>query len=190
MSKTAGLFITLLIASVAFADIIQSGDGGTAFATGMSVEKCKEPNVSAVFICSGNVVKVISINFDEGIVFYKPDGKVVYCPEAAPADMGAECVQLLGPNLCSPNSVCPPANGSNVVEQPFVPSVNQTPQQPSGNQGTEPSPANNTEAEQSKEEQKKGIGEDIYVYGIIVIGMVIIAFLNYVYFKTRGTGTS
>jgi len=189
MTKTVVILFILLIAAIGFSAYWQSGDAGAAFATDLSIQKCKDPNVSAVFICSGNVVKVISSNFDEGIVFYKPEGRVVYCLEVNPTDMGAECVQLLGPNLCSPNSVCPPQNGSNVITQPVQPEANQTPVSPSNVNQDNGTPLNDSSSGTPKDE-KTGIGSDIYVYGIIVVGMIVIAMLNYIYFKTRGTGTN
>jgi len=194
MAKIAGIFLVLLVASIAFADYIQSGDGGAAFATDLSITKCKDPNISAVFVCSGSVVKVISKNAEEGMSFYKPDGSVVYCPDVPPTDMGAECVQLLGPNLCPSKSVCPPTNGTNVVEQPIPPGMNESNTSlPAPVRGNE-TPANQTANETSKEEPKiepSGAKlSDYYIYGILVAGMVVIAILNYVYFKTRGTGTN
>jgi len=193
MAKLAGLFLVLLVASIAFADYIQSGDGGAAFAADLSIQKCKDQNVSAVFICSGSVVKVISKNADEGMTFYKPDGSVVYCPDVLPTDMGAECVQLLGPNLCPSKSVCPSTNGTNVVQQPIPPGMNETAPLPApvrGNETPANQTANGTTQEEPKIEPSGTKASDFYIYGVIVVGMVVIAFLNYVYFKTRGTGTS
>ncbi|MBI5046228.1 hypothetical protein HZC07_00665 [Candidatus Micrarchaeota archaeon] len=57
-------------------------------------------NVQSVYLCSGNVVKAIYVPAN-GSTFYKPDGAIVQCPDSAPTNMGAECVQLSLPNFCS-----------------------------------------------------------------------------------------
>jgi len=96
------IVIFLMMLNVSFAVIIESGDAGEEFSLDMAELKCQE-GADAVYVCLGNVVKAVSPN---GSTFYKPDGKVVYCPDVAPSEMGAECVQMLVPNYCPEESRC------------------------------------------------------------------------------------
>ena len=78
----------------------------TSFAQNKSAGMCNTSNVQAVYVCIGNVVRVVSSVPGAGSTFYKPDGEVVQCPVAAPTQIGASCVQLLMPNFCPTQSVC------------------------------------------------------------------------------------
>ena len=100
------VFLLFLMVAVSSAAILQSGDGGVQFAKDTSAEKCTEPNVEAVYICNGNVVRVVSSLLGGGSTFYKPDGRVVECPVVAPTNMGAECMQMMVPNYCPDEEVC------------------------------------------------------------------------------------
>jgi hypothetical protein len=125
--RWAGYLSLLLMLSVSFAAVIESGDNGAAFVNETSAAKCQEPNVQAVYKCLGNVVRVVSSIPGEGSTFYKPDGRVVYCPVVAPKDMGlqgGECMSLMTPNYCPTQAEC----GAAPVPQVF-PGQNDTPEQ-------------------------------------------------------------
>jgi len=116
MGGMRGLFIVLLLLSASFAGLVlESGDGGTQFASDTSQAKCQEENVQAVYLCLGNVVRVVSSVPGEGSTFYKPDGKVVQCPVVSAPQMGAECLQMMMPNYCPTQAEC----GSAPVPQVF-----------------------------------------------------------------------
>ncbi len=100
------LAIVLMFFSVSNATILTSGDGGEEWAENLSEEKCREEGVSSVYICNGNVVKVIHSAESEGSTFYKPEGKVIDCPLVPPSEMGAECIQMTMPNFCPSDSIC------------------------------------------------------------------------------------
>ena len=78
----------------------------TSFAQSKSAQMCNSANVQAVYVCIGNVVRVVSSVPGAGSTFYKPDGEVVQCPVATPTQIGASCVQLLMPNFCPAQGVC------------------------------------------------------------------------------------
>lgn len=96
----------ILLSSTAFAAIITSGDAGKGWAEELAQEKCGGENVGAVYLCLGNVVKVVSTVPGAGSTFYEPDGNVAHCPLVAPSEMGAECVQMTMPNYCPGEVVC------------------------------------------------------------------------------------
>lgn len=101
------LFMVLLVVSSSVsAAILTSGDAGEEWAINISAEKCSEQRVDSVYICLGNVVKVVSTETGAGSTFYKPDGKIVSCPIVAAPQLGAECIQLTMPNYCPGVSVC------------------------------------------------------------------------------------
>lgn len=106
MGGMRGIAIVLLMLTASFAFVIESGDGGREFLSNMSAQKCAEENVQAVYECLGNVVRVVSSLSGEGSTFYKPDGRVIECPVVAPSDMGAECLQMMGPNYCPTEAEC------------------------------------------------------------------------------------
>ncbi|MFN7991802.1 MAG: hypothetical protein U0R44_06635 [Candidatus Micrarchaeia archaeon] len=119
------LFVLLMaLASVSFAELIQSGDNGASFANATAAAKCREPDVQAVYKCLGNIVRVVSSVPGEGSTFYKPEGKVVRCPVVQPTQMGAECLQMLTPNYCPVQAEC----GAAPVPQVF-PGQNDTAEQ-------------------------------------------------------------
>ncbi|MBI5228450.1 hypothetical protein HY988_07705 [Candidatus Micrarchaeota archaeon] len=107
MKTIIGLMF-LLIISASFAQIIetQPGDNGKQFASDTSAAKCKDTNAKAVYVCYGNVVKVVWKDSAQGSTFYKPDGQVVNCPPGTPAQMGAQCLQMMTPNYCPGSSQC------------------------------------------------------------------------------------
>lgn len=119
-----GIFILLIMLSVSFAYVVESGDGGKEFAEQTAAAKCGEENVQAVYLCTGNVVRVVSSLSGVGSTFYKPDGKVVHCPVVPPSDLGAECLQLMMPNYCQIEAEC----GESPAPQVF-PGQNDTPEQ-------------------------------------------------------------
>lgn len=116
--------LIVLMLSVSFATIIESGDNGAAFVENTAAAKCQEQNVQAVYKCLGNIVRVVSDVPGEGSTFYKPDGKVIRCPVVAPSEMGAECLQLMTPNYCPTQAEC----GQAPVPQVF-PGQNDTAEQ-------------------------------------------------------------
>lgn len=122
LRSIAAFFI--LISALSFAEIIQSGDNGAQFVDETAAAKCQEPDVQAVYKCLGNIVRVVSSVPGQGSTFYKPDGRVVYCPIVEPTDMGGECLQLMHPNFCPLQAEC----GAAPVPQIF-PGQNDTPEQ-------------------------------------------------------------
>jgi hypothetical protein len=103
---------------------MESGDNGAVFVNETAAAKCQEPNVQAVYKCLGNVVRVVSTLPGEGSTFYKPEGKVVHCPVVPPAEMGAECIQMMTPNFCPVQAEC----GVSPAPEVF-PGQNDTPEQ-------------------------------------------------------------
>jgi hypothetical protein len=196
MEKIIATFLSIIIFSaVGFAVIIESGDGGTAFAASLSVEKCKERNVSAVYVCTGNVVRVDSAVAGEGSIYYKPDGRVVYCPDVSAAEMGAECAQYaMHPNTCSKNNVC-----DSTAVGPVLPTNdtagtststqnNTTTKKPTGGAGIpDIEPNMDVPDRVDPPESEGGISQEVFIFAIIVVGMIAVALINYVYFKTKGT---
>ena len=175
---------------------VQSGDTGAGFAANVSLAKCGESNVSGVYICTGNVVKVVSSLTGGGSTFYRPDGMVVNCPVVAPSQRTGECVQLTSPNLCGNVSVCKAqqAPQTNASQQPAPqppktqPAGNETaqPSQPQVNQPQPQAPAGNVTTIIT---QRKTVVPDqsgILVLVILVIGMFGLAALHYMYRKTSG----
>lgn len=122
--RWAGFVCILLALSISFGYILEFGDGGKAFANQTASEKCNEEDVQSVYICLGNVVRVVSSLPGNGSTFYKPDGKVVGCPVVAPSQMGAECLQMMMPNYCANETKC----GEAIPPQVF-PGQNDTPEQ-------------------------------------------------------------
>jgi hypothetical protein len=122
MNKVA-MFALLLLAVPSFAIIIESGDNGEQFAQDTIATKCNQENVQAVYHCFGNIVKVVSSLEGQGSTFYKPDGNVVHCPVVAPAELGAECLQMMAPNYCPPDAEC------GASPEQIFPGQNGTPEQ-------------------------------------------------------------
>ncbi len=106
MNGWAAVVMLLVLAMPAQAIILESGDGGAEFAAKLSVEKCREDGTKEVYICTGNAVKVISSVEGKGSTFYKPDGRVISCPDVAPTEMGGECIQMFTPNYCPEEPLC------------------------------------------------------------------------------------
>jgi hypothetical protein len=104
-AKESFILLLLLASSFAAETVILTGQENTSqFAIDTSAAKCAEGGVAAVYTCSGNAVKAVLQ--DGGSVFYKPDGRVVSCPDVAPSQMGAECMYLLTPNYCTKQVEC------------------------------------------------------------------------------------
>lgn len=124
--KRAGFlaFLLLLISSFAAPPISQSGDNGEQFAKDTAEAKCLEQDVQAVYHCLGNIIRVVSSIEGQGSTFYKPDGRVIRCPVVPPTEMGAECLQMMGPNYCPTQAEC----GNAPAPQVF-PGQNDTPEQ-------------------------------------------------------------
>jgi hypothetical protein len=111
------VLISLFMLCLSFAMVtIPFGDNGASFAANTSAAMCNSSDVQAVYTCIGNVVRVVSSVPGEGNTFYKPDGRVVACPIAAPTKIGGECVQLLMPNFCGVETVC---GNSTAIPQVF-----------------------------------------------------------------------
>jgi hypothetical protein len=91
----------------------------------MSARQCKADGVQAVYVCNGNVVRVVSSIPGEGSTFYKPDGRVISCPAAVPSQIGGECMQLLMPNFCPAGSRC----GNSTAAQQAFPGQNDSAEQ-------------------------------------------------------------
>lgn len=144
------LLALILLLSLSFAAIVQSGDAGKQFANDTATAKCGGPNVAAVYICNGNVVRVVSSLPGAGSTFYKPDGKVVTCPVVAPTMMGAECVQLMLPNFCPQTEVCGESNVTTI----FPGNNNQTPVVP-------PEPEKNETNESAQNQTSGGQNETV-----------------------------
>ncbi len=70
------------------------------WAANLSAEKCKDVGTQAVYICNGDVVKVVWNNSSKGSTFYRPDGMIVDCPSVSAPQMGALCLQMFLPNFC------------------------------------------------------------------------------------------
>ncbi|VVC02908.1 Uncharacterised protein [Candidatus Bilamarchaeum dharawalense] len=125
--------LLVLMLSLSSAAIWESGDAGKAFAKNTATAMCNEPDVAAVYICNGNVVRVVSSLLGAGSTFYKPDGRVVKCPVVAPTAMGAECLQMMTPNYCPQEEKCGDSNVTDIFPgqndtQPEEPVV--TPSEP------------------------------------------------------------
>lgn len=104
--------------------VAESGDAGARFVNVTAEEMCHAPDVQAVYKCLGNVVRVVSSVPGEGSTFYKPEGKMIYCPVVEPTDMGAECLQMMTPNYCPVEAEC----GASPAPEVF-PGQNDTPEQ-------------------------------------------------------------
>lgn len=119
------VFLLVLVLSLSFAVVVESGDAGKEFAKNTTIKMCSEPDTAAVYLCNGNVVRVVSSTPGAGSTFYKPDGRVVKCPEVAAPAMGAECLQLMMPNYCPQKEECGESNVTTVfpgndLEPPVV----------------------------------------------------------------------
>lgn len=97
--KAVGIFALFVLLSLSSAVIIESS-GISKFVNDTVTEKCTEPGIKAIYLCSGDVVKVISNVSEEGSTFHRPDGKNVTCLGVSPSQMGGECMQLMVPNYC------------------------------------------------------------------------------------------
>ncbi|MBD3210910.1 hypothetical protein GF318_06030 [Candidatus Micrarchaeota archaeon] len=166
------VFLAILLAfSVSCAAVIESGDNGLQFAEDTSQALCQEENVSAVYICNGNVVRADSAVSGEGSTFYRPDGSLVHCPDVAPPEMGAQCLQMMIPNFCPQESVCgetPPREFPGQEEvQEEAEQENQTEQIPEyaaeEEETAEPQPEPEEYAPPVVEENDVVTGEDIPV---------------------------
>jgi hypothetical protein len=174
MKKILVLLLSLVVlAQIGFAAVVESGDNGVQFASEVSREKCALAQTQTVYICKGNVVKVVSS--DQVSTFYKPDGRIVTCPKgASPAQMGAECVQLQMPNICPNESVCgqsaqtnfPGQNTSSTVyngEGEVVNTTNSTP--PPINNTVEPTirptVTNNQPVVNTNNQENQNVNEEI-----------------------------
>ncbi|NYZ74355.1 hypothetical protein H0O00_04385 [Candidatus Micrarchaeota archaeon] len=103
--KAAGIIILLLMLSLSSAVLIESA-GMSGFANDTVTAKCLEPDVKEIYLCSGDVVKTVSAVPGTGSTFLRPDGKNITCPDVAPSQMGAECMQLMVPNYCQLQMDC------------------------------------------------------------------------------------
>jgi hypothetical protein len=128
MGWARGGLILLLLLSASFAAVVEAGnwaptESASSNASASAVARCG-PDVQAVYLCSGDVVKAVS---SDGSTFYKTDGSTVSCPNAAPTQIGAECVQLLMPNYCPTPVPCGTVqNQSAPVSAPGTAAANAT----------------------------------------------------------------
>jgi hypothetical protein len=185
------LSVILGLAALCNATIIESGDAGASFAANTSLAKCNEANVAGVYMCTGNVVNVVSSLPGAGSTFYKPDGRVISCPVVAPSQRTGECVQLTSPNICGNVSVCkaqaPETNASQPEPQPAP-----QPQPPKQNTTIQPSqpqpsaPAGNRTTIVTQKKIEAPAGSDLLVLGILVVGMIGLGILHYMYTKRGG----
>jgi len=187
MEKLIGTLLSILLfTTIGYAVIIESGNGGSAFATDMSVNMCKQQNVSAVLLCTGNVVKVVSSIEGEGFTIYKPDGRIVPCPDVDPSDMGAECTQYaMQPNICMNASVCAAADSTTNQTSKTNQSSTQNQSKPSA--GAPDITVNMSLPELEDSPEQGPIGQEAFIFGVIIVGMIAVALINYVYFKSKGT---
>ncbi len=169
---------------------VQSGDNGAGFAANVSLVQCGQGNVSAVYICSGNVVEAVSSVAGAGSTFYRPDGMVINCPVVALSQRSAECAQLSVPNICGNKSVCkaqqtPVTNTSQAAPRPVQPPENVT-NQPQANQSqvSQPAPLANVTTIVTKRTIQAPDQSGIIVLVILVVGMFGLAALHYMYKKT------
>jgi len=149
------LFVLLMLAGLQFA-LIMSGDAGEEWAKEKASGLCNDSEVAAVYICLGNTVSAIWKDESRGTTFYEPEGNVVDCPPGTPAEMGAECMQLMMPNYCTTdNNVCgdtePEEFPGGETEGELI--YNGTPEEP-GETPKEPEPAE-PETEDATEPEKK-----------------------------------
>lgn len=86
--------------------LVVSGDAGASFAKNKSAEMCPSPLVAEVYICYGNVVKVVWADAERGATFYVPDGRVINCPVVEAGKATAECIQFSIPNYCTQRVEC------------------------------------------------------------------------------------
>ncbi len=198
-----GILTIMLLVPLGFSAIIESGDNGVQFANETSAAKCLDENVDAVYICFGNNVKVVSSVEGEGSTFYKPEGKIVECPDVAPTDMGAECIQMLQPNYCPNESVCgespqqvfPGQNNSlepvPVVDEPAVePEVQPVPE-PVDNRPARPEPVRNPP---NREVIPAAVENDYdtafidLIWIIVVLGLASLAVLFFAFKKSLTEG--
>lgn len=127
------LGILLFILPVSGVYVVQS-DNSSEFANSTASAKCNEEDTQAVYICSGNVVRVVS--YAGTSTFYRPGGSVVHCSSPSTS---AECFQMLTPNYCQNQVEC--GNETYVSppeEEEAVPTEQPTPPPP-------PPPATATE---------------------------------------------
>lgn len=182
----ATILSLLLFSAIGYSAIWESGDGGAAFAADISVKKCKEANVAEVHICNGNVVEVVSSTPGEGSTFFKPDGRIVYCPNISATEMGAECVQLFHPNFCDPKSVCKPPAKNETGTIPTTTQGNKT-KKTTGVGIPDIEPNMSVPERQTPPESEGGIKQEVFIFAVIIVGMIAVALINYIYFKTKGT---
>lgn len=177
--------VILLTVPLGYAAIIESGTDGGEFAAEVAHDMCSDPNVVGVYVCTGNVVKVTSLENGSGVVFYKPSGVVIPCV-GEPKDMGAECVQLLHPNFCPVESVCTPP--PDLEEKTVLPSQEE---EKSGNGlsvGIPDIEPNMSVPERIEPSDEGGaLSQEVFIFAVIVVGMIAVALINYVYFKSKGT---
>jgi len=95
------LMLAGVLSAVIEGPIRTSGDAGEAWSKVKADEMCSNSDVAAVYICLGNTVSVLWKDESKGTTFYEPEGNVVNCPPGTPAEMGAECMQLMMPNYCT-----------------------------------------------------------------------------------------
>ncbi len=189
------LFLFIITASFASITYVTPGDGGKQFAMDTSSAKCQDSTTQAVYVCNGNVVKVVWKDSTKGSTFYVPDGRVINCPPGTPAQMGAVCLQYTVPNYCPSKSACGNStpqifpgqqnvtqqpNNTVVVTPPPAPTPQPTPVvQPTPTPVQSPPPPNNTMVQTNPTypgNVDSGFNNLIIVLIIIAVVAVIVLF--------------
>ncbi|MFH1394008.1 MAG: hypothetical protein ABII71_00300 [Candidatus Micrarchaeota archaeon] len=202
MRAFAFFMFLVLLSSAAFAAILTSGDGGAEWAQVTAREKCQEENVGAVYLCLGNVVRVVSTVPGAGSTFYEPDGNIARCPLVSPSEMGAECVQMTMPNYCPDEVVCGEAEEhvfpghsdyEAVMEPEEAPEPTPEPEVPepalisSDEPEDEPAPQKADERKTTKPETVTD--ESIFsnlAFMVLVLGVVAILVIYFLFRRTTG----
>lgn len=186
----ARLFLILMVFACLLSGLVASSTAG--FAQKKAEEMCANPQVEKVFICSGEMVKVVWADKDKGYTFFKPDGTVVDCKTLEYGKATAQCLQLAPQNLCPNEIKCvreeQPKNESETTQQPETQqlAVNESKKTETKNETTvQPKKENNTIVIPfEKREQKEETKEDFLLPVAAAFGaMIVVLLLVYYIFK-------
>lgn len=173
--------------------IVISGDAGESFAKNKSAEMCASPLVKEVYICSGNVVKVVWADAGRGATFYVPDGRIIDCPVVEAGKASAECVQFSVPNYCTQKVECgkktqtPPAEPAQEQKNESAPAVEQQAEEKTDGEkktlDTGPIIIGYTGGQAQKTDEKGGFDAPL----LLVVAIAMLAVLAAVYFVFKKT---